>query len=84
MTLSRSGLRVTAPTGNQLRVLPDHDEPPQNFLILPFKALRRTHVLDPTVPMLDVVPMHESGGPSTRCLQVSETLRESVQNSTDT
>jgi hypothetical protein len=46
----------------------------QNFLIVPFMALRRTYVLDATVPMLNVVPMHESSGPSARCLQISETF----------
>src|SRR5450830_1187233 len=37
-------------------------------------ALRRTHIPDAAVPMLDVVPMDEAGGPGARCLQIGETL----------
>ena len=46
----------------------------QNGVILPRVALLRTHVADAAVPMFDVVPVHETGSPLSRCVQVGEAL----------
>jgi len=38
-------------------------------------SLRRAHVADAAVPVLDVVPMHEVGRPSTCRIEIGEAAR---------
>ena len=47
---------------------------PDHRLIFAFVALRWAHVLDAAVTVIDVVPVHEVGGPSTRSLKADEAL----------
>ena len=44
----------------------------QDRLIFAFVALRWAHVLDAAVMVIDVVPVPEVGGPSTRSIKVDE------------
>ena len=44
----------------------------QDGVIFAFMPLRRAHVLDAAVTVIDVVPAHEVASPSTRSLKVGE------------
>ena len=46
----------------------------QDGLIFALMALRRAYVLDAAMSMIDVVPVHEFSGPSTRSIKVGKTL----------
>ena len=45
----------------------------EDDVIVAGMALRRTHVADAAVTMLEVVPVHERGSPDTGCAQIIET-----------
>ena len=45
----------------------------EDYVIVASMALRRTHVTDAAVTMLEIVTVHERGSPGTGCAQIIET-----------